>query len=485
MEMVNPGFRNQDEVSLNRLHLDTQNPRHDPLEDEDEIIAQLYKDEQVLNLAKDIVAKGTLSPLDRPGVIEMDDNPGHYIVVEGNRRTCALKLLHDPQKAPTPEVRATFEALSKRFEVPSSFSVVVFTDRNAARPWIGLRHLGAQEGAGTRTWDAAQKSRYAETESPNQLALALLDHAEKSGWIDADMREQLAITTLTRYLSSPLVRAALGLGNHRELLYTHDASEVEAALRQFLADAAPVHDGGVPRVHSRSRKLEREAYARELAVRGITPRSLLPFPSQPPEPGWQDDLSPDVVEPAPIHGVDPGPEPLDPGITPPQPEPDPLPPAPDPGKPAQPRPPRGKQHPDDRMYLMPTDFTFTHSDKSLRRLRGEFRSTPIDDHEFAVNYLLRAFIERVLVLYAKHRGVHRSKMADQKLVQVCVEELGKEGVPDNDLKLMRVAMSDENSAHSLHTLGTAVHTSLVATRKSLVGAWDNWEKALKIMLSRM
>lgn len=482
--MADTEFRDQENVSLNRLHLDTQNPRHDPLEDEDEIIAQLCKDELVLNLAKDIVARGSLSPFDRPGVIEMEGNPGHYIVVEGNRRTCALKLLHDPMKAPSSEVRVAFEALAKKFVVPSTFSVVVFADRNAARPWIGLRHLGEQDGVGTRNWDATQKSRYAETESPNQLALALLDYAEESGWIDASMRAQLAITTLTRYLSSPLVRAALGLGNHRELLYTHKASEVETALRQFLADAAPRNDGNIPLVHSRTKKSERESYARELALRGVTPRTLLPFPSQPPEPGWQNDVPSDIVEPATNPGLVPRPDPTGVGVPLPPPGPDPLSPTPDLGKPNQPRPPRGKQHPDDRMYLMPTDFTFTQGDKALLRLRSEFRSTPINDHEFAVNYLLRAFIERVLVLYAKHRGVHRPKMSDQKLVQACVEELSKEGVPDNDLKLMRVAMSDENAAHSLHTLGTAVHTSLVATRKSLVGAWDNWEKALKIMLER-
>lgn len=484
MENTHSTFRNVDDVSLHRLHLDPQNPRHDPLEDEEEIIAQLYKDEQVLGLAKDIVAKGTLSPLDRTGVIEMEDNPGHYIVVEGNRRACALKLLHDPHKAPNADARIALEALAQRFEVPSSLSVVVFTDRHAARPWIGLRHLGAQDGAGTRNWDSPQKSRYAETESPNQLALALLDRAENSGWIDAKQREQLAITTLTRYLTSPLVRAALGLGNHRELQYTHEASEVEAALRQFLADAAPCADGSRPLVNSRSKKLEREAYARGLSVRGIAPRTLLPFPSQPPNPS-------ELVNPHEPNKLTPPP---DIGIPPIHPKPGSLPPhsgpveptqPSEPGKLTQPTRPRGKQHPDDRMYLVPTSFVINHRDKSLLRLRQEFRSTPIDDHEFAVNYLLRAFIERVLVLYAKHRRVHQPKMTDQKLVQVCTEELSKDGASPSDLKAMRVAMSDENAAHSLHTLGAAVHTGLVPTRKSLIAAWDNWETALKLMLAQI
>lgn len=439
MTKTQPAFKNLDGVSINKLHLDPKNPRHDPLEDEDEIIAQLYKDEQVLNLAKDIVAKGTLSPLDRTAVIEMEDNPGHYFVVEGNRRVCALKLLHDPHKAPTSEARKALEALAQRFKAPSSLSVVVFADRQGARPWIGLRHLGPQDGAGTLPWDSSQKTRYAEGESPNQLALAVLDRAEESGWINAEQREQLAITTLTRYLSSPLVRAALGLGSNRELQYTHEASEVDAALQQFLADAVPGADGSAPLVHSRSKKSEREAYARELSARGVAPRTLLPSPAQPPEPS----------------------------------------------KSPKPTKPRGKQHPDDRKYLVPTGFVIQHSDKALLRLKRELLSTPIEDHEFAVNYLLRAFVERVMVLYAQHCKVHGPRMKDKQLVHACVDALTKDGGKDSELKSMRVAASDEDAAHSLHTLGAGVHTGHLPTRKSLIAAWDNWEKALKLMLERL
>lgn len=439
MTKIKPIFRRLDNVSLKKIHLDPLNPRHDPLDDENEIIAQLYKQEYILALAKDIVAKGTLNPLDSTGVIEMDDNPGHYIVVEGNRRACALKLLHEPHKAPDKDAQAAFELLAQRFEVPTLLSVIVFTDRITARPWIGLRHLGAQDGAGTREWNSSQKARYAETESPDQLALAVLDRAEGAGWIDAGQRKQLAITTLTRYLSNPLVRAALGLGSNRELQYTHEVSEVDAALCQFLADAVPSIDGTKPLVHSRSKKLERESYARELSTRGVSPRTLLKSPTPPP----------------------------------------------DTKKPSLPIKSRSKPHPDNRKYLMPTDFVIHHRDKSLLRLRQELRSSPVDDHEFSVNYLLRAFVERVMVLYAKHCKVHQPKMSDQRLVQVCVEALGKDGVSASDLKSMRVAMSDENASHSLHTLGAAVHTGHLPTRKSLIAAWDNWEVALRLMLDRL
>ncbi|MHB1230863.1 MAG: hypothetical protein ACYCY3_11220, partial [Halothiobacillus sp.] len=271
------------------------------------------------------------------------------------------------------------------------------------------------------------------------LALAVLDRAEEFGRIDTEQRRKYAITTLTRYLSNPLVREALGLGSHRELQYTHEASEVDTALRQFLIDASPQSDGSKPLVHSRSLKPEIVTYARALNMRGVSPQTPLPSPVEPPEPG----------------------------------------------KSTTPSKSRGKQHPEKRKFLTPTSFVINHSDKALLRLWHELRTTPIDDHEFAVNYLLRAFVERVMVLYAKHHKVHQPKMSDNKLVQVCVLELKKYGGTDSELKSMRVAASDEDAAHSLHTLGAGVHTGHVPTRKSLTAAWENWEKALELMLAQL
>ena len=82
------------QLDVSRLHLDSENPRHDPITDEPEIISRLYGREQVLVLAKNIARNGT-SPLERMAVVEHPSMPGHFVVVEGNRRLCALKLLRD------------------------------------------------------------------------------------------------------------------------------------------------------------------------------------------------------------------------------------------------------------------------------------------------------------------------------------------------------------------------------------------------------
>ena len=438
MAKSQPEFVTKDGVPLTRLHLDSDNPRHDEIADEAKIISQLVSTEKVLELAKDIAAKGGISPLDRIGVIEMDGNPGHYVSVEGNRRTCALKLLRDPRKAPNVKLQDAFEKLNVSFRAPTQLPVVVFKNRETARPWLSLRHLGEQGGAGTRTWDTNAKNRYAQGNTPDRLAVAVLDRAETAGWINASERKDIGITTLTRYLKSPVVRAALGLGSHAELKFTHRPDEVDAALRHFLDDARS-RAGAEPVLSSRTKAADRVAYAHSLHARGIAPQNALPAAIDPP-----------VAQPTPTKKK------------------------------------RNLPSPDNRLTIAKSSFVAKHADKNLQRLLIELRTLrPDDGFLFSANYLVRAAIERILVLYAIAHRFHKSGTPDHLLVKQCHEHLEKNGVHTNQVKVMRVAASNKDVAYSLDTLGSAVHGAHLPTRKGLISAWDNWEPCLQLMLDRM
>lgn len=431
-------FNHIDEVPLTRLHLDPENPRHDPIHDEDKIIAQLFGAEKALAVVKDIADKGAISPLDRIGVIEMKDLPGHYIVVEGNRRTCALKVLLDPRKAPNSKLRAAIEALQPKSKLPSKVPVVVFRNRETAEPWLRLRHLGEQAGAGTRPWDPDAKNRFARGATPDKLALAVLDRAQEAGWIDAANRKKIALTTLTRYLSNPVVRAALGLASRSELQFTHEPTEVDTALKSFVSDAIPSAEGETV-LSSRSRLADRVAYAQSLQQRGIAPRTSLPAPIVPPQP----------VKTTKKNG-------------------------------------RNPRHPDDRPCVVTAAFVAKHGDKNLQRILTELRTLkPDDGYVFSVNYLVRAALERIMVLYAQKHGFHKSGLPDHMLVKACHEHLEQNGVSANQVKVMRVAASNKDIFYSLDTLGSAVHGAHLPTRKGLIAAWDNWEPCLRLLLDRM
>ena len=74
----------------------------EPYKTEAEVIEYLCRHEQVYSLARDI-AKIGINPLEIFAVTPADKKSGRnqsFIVAEGNRRMCALKLLADPDLAP-------------------------------------------------------------------------------------------------------------------------------------------------------------------------------------------------------------------------------------------------------------------------------------------------------------------------------------------------------------------------------------------------
>ena len=100
-------------IALRHVYLDNINPRHDPIDNEPELIAYLLAKERVRPLARSVAKLGT-SPLERFAVMPHKTSEGSFVVLEGNRRLCALKLLQDPEKATNESHRKFFRALSKR-----------------------------------------------------------------------------------------------------------------------------------------------------------------------------------------------------------------------------------------------------------------------------------------------------------------------------------------------------------------------------------
>jgi hypothetical protein len=431
-----PLFEDLPNVPLSRLHLNPQNPRHKPIEDEADIIAELYRREKVLELLQEIATRGLLSPIERIGVVDLPEVPGHYLVVEGNRRVCALKLLADARKAPTAAARKTLDALAEQMKAPRALSVVKFRDMEAADPWIDLRHLGEQDGRGTRKWNSAQKARRAGGAAANSLALQVLDRASAGGWISTTEREAIAITTLTRYLSNPVVRDALGLGDPKRLEFTYEPAEVDAALKTFVRDGLRATDESDPHaLSSRSRKSDRETYGRSLRTRDVSPKTPLDAPIEPPP-------------------VSRSAAPADKKL-------------------------RHRSNADRRRLL--EGAALSTKDKVVRNLVDELR-VDTSGHEFTVNYLLRALIERSLILYAKRQHCWSPGISDKALLQNCIKALQASGVTDAELKNMRTTFSDENVSFGLHTLGHAVHTGVAPARRDLNRAWDNWEPMVRVML---
>ncbi len=136
------------------IALDRDNPRiHVESDDkESDIIRKLIKYEDVQDLARKIAQTGLL-PGER--IITVQEN-GHWVVLEGNRRICACKLLLSPNLVPS-EYRKTFPALSTASEIDliEKVDADVAPDRRSAEPILTLRHTES----GVRKWKPVARMR--------------------------------------------------------------------------------------------------------------------------------------------------------------------------------------------------------------------------------------------------------------------------------------------------------------------------------------
>lgn len=248
------------EVEVDRIFLDQDNPRHKPYDTQSEVIEYLCAHESILSLARDIVAHG-LNPIEQFALIP-DDNAGEgastYVVAEGNRRICALKLLHDPDLAPA-KLRNGFTQAGNGWSGIGPLPCVAFEDREAVDLWLTRIHDGEQGGIGRRKWSADQSARHSGSDK-DKLALTILDYAEKKGYISGEERKG-KLTTVTRYVSKAPVQTALGIdaNNLSKIQVTRPTGDFDALLGKFLGDLASGH------VNSRAKGAETfKAYGREL-----------------------------------------------------------------------------------------------------------------------------------------------------------------------------------------------------------------------------
>lgn len=437
-------------VPISKLHLNLINPRHEPAESEEQAIARLCSTEQIVELARDIVQRGALSPLEVFGVVPMARNPGHYISVEGNRRTCALIVLNDPKRAPE-GLQSQLRALASRAKLPREVRAHVFPDEAEAQQWIQLRHLGGQGGAGTKDWDPTQQNRAAGGNAKskahaNTLSVNVLDRLVARGALTPEERKDVNLTTLTRYLGTPGVRAIVGLGSNRDLVYTHEVDEVDAALLHIVKDSLHPQEDGSFRVNSRTDSTARVNYANELKALGVAPVSHLPQAQTAPPPSA---LRPTAEVSAPAAKK------------------------------------RSAVHPELRKQLVPSSFTVSLNDPVLLRLRKEALELDLKGFSLCGNYLLRAIVEQILTLYAKKKNVYKEGMTDSALTHACAAQLKNSGVSGKALTNIDKAAGSIHTGHSLHSLGHTVHGGTFPTDTDLKRHFDTWRPSLEAMLAAL
>lgn len=281
-------------IPLENLLVDLHNPRYDPRSSQRDALAAIARDQGVklYNLAEDIVDKG-LNPSDLP-IVAPADEPGLFVVLEGNRRVAALKLLTSASLLSSldlaPSLLKRYRALIDRAEgaLPSQQLQCVVLSREDANYWIMLKHTGENEGVGVVTWDGRARHRFRGA-SP---ALQAVELVEAGNLLDDETKSKLpkiAITNVERLLGTPDARRLLGV-EVKDGRLTLNTPE-ENALGWLALVVSDVANRRI-RVTDLDTKDQRVAYAQDVAKRPMlrpvplaggrrsTPVSAQPMPSR-------------------------------------------------------------------------------------------------------------------------------------------------------------------------------------------------------------
>ena len=269
-------------IAVSSLWLDPINPRFpDGVANQTEAIAAMLGDSkserEIITLARSIIEEGGLDPTQMIAVANED---GHKVVIEGNRRVTALKLLNKPSLAPSDAIQTRIEKLLREgMSAPSRVKAVVYDDRSEFATFQRLRHTGENSGAGLKPWRSNEIARFTERQTgTSQIHTALLAWCEREYAADSQMLaltqriRTKRLTTLKRVLMKD-IRPDLGLiFKGGKLTVEYSASQLRPFLYQLLTD---ILDGKTKQNQpwSRATLNDVRAYVQD------THKSLLPDPA--------------------------------------------------------------------------------------------------------------------------------------------------------------------------------------------------------------
>lgn len=438
-------------LPITKIDLDLLNPRHDTsINTQEKIIDHLVENEKIKVLAKDIALNG-ISPIDLIAVI-LDDN-GRYTVVEGNRRICALTLLNKPNKHK--ESTSYFKKLKESSDkVPNDVECYVFDTRADADIWIERKHSGEQDGKGTTTWNATQKTRFntrrGKSDS-NALAQAILDYAIENNFFP-ESKSDGVLTTVTRYVSNPYFRNTLGIrskSTSNEIKLDVPTEQFNQVISRFCSDLLEKDI-----ISSRHKAPQITAYATRLIQDKVTPNERV------------EEHRIEIENDKTVQRAN---------------EP----------KPSIPSPVKSKDssHPNARPYLIPETFAVTINNAILRRIYGELKNIFVNQQPLAAAMVCRVFLENIYErFHFSIVGSHNDMEVHKRIAKITIE-IEKDTTLTKQQKSALTALkriqSSTTNAFSPKVLGANAHGAFYPQPTELKAEWDNISEIILYMLNKI
>lgn len=435
------------ELNIDELNLDLKNPRFAGLGSQREALEKIVVNQgaKLVNLAEDIVGFG-MSPAHRMLVLKTSGKGSRgYIVMDGNRRLAALRVLSNPtvldgMKEVGDITAKKLRALAKKFNPDNVQPLEVFEckDEEQTRHWIEAIHTGENDGRGVVGWDGIATARYRGENS----SLKVLEFIKKVGNLSDEEEaalERFPITNLDRLLGTPEVRSRLGLELEAgELLSDLPQTELLKPLKRIVSDIA-LKKVTVSQIKSKDDRLK---YLNTLG------RDL-------------PDLSKRTGTPEPLEQLSAQ------------------------GKGGSAKASAKPRNPSliDRKALIPpqTQCHLNIDDHKLQQMCKELRKLPLDNYPVAIAASFRVFLELSLDHYGTKNKVSQYNPDGMRLKQKLdsvADHLQANGVIKRDLQEFRALGSNKNKALSVDRLHGIIHSKYaLPTASELRSGWSEVQVA--------
>lgn len=449
-------------LKVDELRLDLNNPRIAEASSQRDALQKIIADQDVklAALAENIVESGGLNPMDRLLIIASPDEAGKFIVIEGNRRLAAIKVLQNPSVLTGLDVRQSvqkrLEAAAAAFDIKTvepldCYEVAARADGAA---WIQQRHTGENGGQGIVNWGGVATRRFRGSDPALQALDCVLQHGALTDDEKAEIQNGFPITTLDRLLSTPAVRDAIGVEIKSGALLTGlPLDEVIKPLLRIVRDLA----FGVVTVTKLKLQPQMVEYVNglggdlpNLSKLSTTTKRLDELTSAASNGGGGGGTGGGSGGSGGSSGG---------GSS---------------GKRPKPQP---------RRTLIPRQCSLRVTTSKVAEIEKELRKLPLADYRHAISVLLRVFLElsvdhyltaNGIGLQVVHSGGKKSWKEMSQKVDEAVDHMIAGGIPRKDLDGIRNGINNKNSPLFKDTLHNYVHNRFYSpTEADLTTAWDN------------
>lgn len=423
-------------VSIKDLQLNPANPRLAPREDgapwdQKSMLEHFSSDDTVRELAKDIVEFG-LNPTKKI-LVERVPNKNVYVVIEGNRRVSALRLLSSPELAADKKGVQFFKTLSATGAIPGSIECVDGLTKEEYDHWVELEHTKEHKGRGTVSWGTQEHSRFKlalHGKARHKASLDLLEMLVNSGSIDVATMKKVPVTTLDRILQDKYVRSRLD--DTSKSAIAKQGAVVNRIVRD-LAEGMTVNK--VRSVDDRRDYIDR--------VFSDPSKSNAPMANK----------SGSSAKSAAASSAK-----------------------------------RSKRLAWDRKYLIPSGFTIRSGSARLREVADELKRLDAENFTNSASVMFRVLLDIGLALYITKNKIAIDSLSYggyelKKAVKAVCEHIIKSGGDAKKLNPIIAACSDKHSFLAVENFHGYVHSAYsFPSRKDLNRKWDAFSPLLEVIL---